>query len=63
MTQLWALDSFKDVNEYIDELDCDERWDALSLVWLASMIMLETEGGLASYKKEADNLITRSMLM
>lgn len=60
MNSLWALNTLAEVNEFIDELDCDDRWDAISLVWVATVVLEENEGGLAQYKKDADAIIARA---
>ena len=62
MDCLWELDSLQEVQEFIDNLDWEDRIDALSLVWIASQLSLEQEGGLNAHKGAADAAIARASM-
>lgn len=60
MDCLWELNTMNEVVEFIDNLDWEDRVDAQGLVWIASQLSLEQDGGLDAFKGAASAAIARA---
>ena len=60
MDSIWELESLEDVHEFIQGLTNEQdRIDTHGLVWIATMEVLEQEGGLDAVQGTYNALIAR----
>ena len=64
MNEMWALERLDEVHSYIEDLDDEQdRFDALSLVEIATLESLEEDGAIKVYEDLARSIVDHARRM